>query len=79
MKLAFPLGKAANPSVVGREEGEPLRVSFYRILPEMPSPLGCPERTHKPLNISKPNEVKHGSQYAGKARWKGWRYSWKGH
>lgn len=71
MKLAFPLGKAAIPSVVGREGGEPLRVSFYRILPEMPSALGCPERTHEPLNISRPNEVRHGKSVCGESKVEG--------
>lgn len=71
MKPAFPLGKAANPSTVGRERGEPRRVSFYRILPEMPSALGCPERTHEPLNISKPNEVRHGKAVCAESKVEG--------
>ena len=71
MQLAFPPGKAANPSVAGREGVVPLRLSFYRMLPEMPSALGCPERTHEPVNISKPNEVRRGKSVCGESKVEG--------
>jgi len=63
---AFPLGKAENPSVVGRERGKLLGASFHRTLPETPSALGRLERPHEPPSIPTPTEARRGSQRAGK-------------
>lgn len=71
MQLAFPPDKAAAPSVAGREGVVPLGASFYRMLPEMPSALGCPERTRKPPNISQPNEVRRGKSVRGESKVEG--------
>lgn len=49
----------------------PLRVSFYRMLPEKPSALGCPEHTDELLGISKPNKVRRGMSVCGESKVEG--------
>lgn len=57
--------------MVGREGAVPLSVSFYRMLPEKPSALGCPEHTDELLGISKPNKVRRGMSVCGESKVEG--------